>query len=74
MVMSFQCVKCVEAWDFEDYVCPCCGSAAVDPRSRMPLSLKYKFFKKDGKDVYYVIRLSTGKSVFDEPDNYLNDD
>jgi hypothetical protein len=68
--MSFECLKCGEVWNYEDYVCPCCGSCAVDTNSKIPLTLKYKFYEESGE--YDVIRLSSGKSVFDEEDNYLN--
>lgn len=66
--MSNRCLKCEEAWNYEDYSCPCCGSCAIEQDSWMSATLKYKF----KKDRYDVIRLSTGKSVFDEPGNYLN--
>lgn len=91
--MSNRCVHCNEAWSHDDYVCPCCGRAAVEQDSRMKPTLEYVFenekgerispygsnpsFMKDGQKVnfvYDVIRKSTGKSVFDEPDNYMNDE
>lgn len=64
------CLKCHESWAYEDYACPCCGSAAVDTQSCMTATLKYKFYHK--KNQYDVIRIATGKSVFDEPGNYIN--
>lgn len=82
--MSFMCVKCREAWDYEDYTCPCCGSCAVDTESSMPPTLRYEFTDDKGKKInpykatkgfiYDVIRKSTGKSVFDEPNNYMNEE
>jgi len=66
--MSFRCLKCCVNWDYEDYTCPCCNGATVDPDNDMEPDLEYRF---DG-DSYDVIRLETGKSVFDEPENYTN--
>ena len=71
--MSKQCLKCLESWRFEDYQCPCCGSCAVDPDYDGPTTLKYvitKLKNKEGVFEYDVIRRSTKKSVFDEPENY----
>lgn len=69
------CVKCGEVWKWDDFVCPCCGSCAIDQESRLQETLKYKFFKsKYGNHSYDVIRISTGKSVSEEPENYRNKD
>ena len=77
--MSFECLKCRESWDYEDYACPYCNSCAVDPESTVPLTLRYIFskniFSKDSDSEiqeYDVIRISTGNSVFDEAGNYMN--
>lgn len=68
-----QCVKCLESWGFDDYVCPCCNRATVDMYYRGKPTLRYDIFNNDdGSFTYDVIRISTGKSVFDEPDNYQN--
>jgi hypothetical protein len=61
----------METWEYDDYVCPCCGMATVDADSDMEPTLRYEFPSK-GK--YDVIRISTGKSVFSEPSNYLNEE
>ena len=68
--MSFQCLQCAEVWSYEDYACPMCGSATVDSESRLKPTVKYVFQRQAG--TYDVIRLATGKSIFDEPENYLN--
>ena len=70
--MSLHCLKCDEVWTYEDYVCPMCNSATIDIYSKLPRTLKYVFEKDGGKQSYDVIRLTTGKSIFDEPGNYLN--
>lgn len=66
--MSNQCVKCDESWIFDDFVCPCCGSAAVYQGSYAAPTLKYVIFKTlNGIYEYDVIRISTGKSIFSKP-------
>jgi hypothetical protein len=81
--MSNRCVHCNEAWGFDDYVCPCCNRCAVEQDSYMTPTLKYVGLTEAGKRVgmhspqmknYDVIRISTNKSVFEEPDNYMNQD
>jgi len=65
------CVHCQETWEFDDFVCPCCGQAAVDQYSSATPTLRFVFEPEPSKR-YDVIRISTGKSVFSEPDNYLS--
>jgi len=81
--MSNRCVHCDEAWTFDDYVCPCCGRCAIEQDSDMKATLLYTGMTDSGKRVgmydkrmatYDVIRLATNKSVFDEPDNYMNEE
>lgn len=68
-----QCVSCLESWAFDDYVCPCCNKATVGQEYEGEATLRYDTFDiPDGGWQYDVIRISTGKSVFDEPDNYQN--
>jgi hypothetical protein len=71
--MSFTCLKCHETWSFEDYTCPCCGFNTIDFDSDNNDTLEYKTKWLDEHHFEYdVIRISTGKSVFDDPGNYLN--
>lgn len=91
--MSNRCVHCNEAWDYEDYQCPCCGQCTVEQDNDMRPTLKYTFVNEKGHKVnphtetrkfehegqmvnfiYDVIRKSTGKSVFDESENYMNEE
>lgn len=58
-IVSKECLKCFEAWDYDDYVCPVCDGATVDAESDMEPTLKYVF-----NDEYDVIRISTGKSIW----------
>lgn len=80
--MAKNCLKCDEVWTFEDYVCPCCGSSAIDAFSRKWATVRYIFKDEQGSLVnafspecamYDVVRISTGSSVFDEGENYTND-
>ena len=66
------CHRCREGWDFEDYQCPCCGRGATEApgEAHELLTLTYVI----DNDEYDVIRIDTGKSVFDEKDNYTNEE
>lgn len=60
--MSFQCLKCLEAWEYEDYQCPYCDSATVDTDSLVKPTLEYTFDYKN--KTYDVIRIDTGVSIW----------
>lgn len=79
--MTNRCIHCNEAWGHDDYTCPCCNRAAIEQDSDMTPTLKYIGITKTGHRIdimhrdmvhYDVIRLSTNKSIFDEPNNYTN--
>lgn len=62
--MSFQCLKCFHAWDFEDYQCPFCDSCTVDTQSPSKATLKYVFDKTTNPMTYDVVRVDNGVSIW----------
>jgi hypothetical protein len=78
--MTISCLKCNEVWDSNAVICECCGSDQVNINSKLPITLRYVYRNARRVEVsegspkctmYDVVRISTGKSVFYENNNYI---
>lgn len=59
----FRCVKCDAKWTFEDYVCPACDSAAVDPEAFGIPTHEYHWWKYDGEQPIQRVKQKNANAV-----------